>query len=127
MTVKYKVIEKTQPGIKGGGERKFYASANIAGEVTLSALIRKMERKCALKGSDIQMILKMLAESIEDALMEGKSVRLGKWCNMRVAIGSIGMLTEEEVDEKSIRDTKVVFTQGDTLNSLLKDISYEKL
>ena len=127
MTVKYKVIEKTQPGIKGGGERKFYASANIAGEVTLSALIRKMERKCALKGSDIQMILKMLAKSIEDALMEGKSVRLGKWCNMRVAISSIGMLTEEEVDEKSIRDTKVVFTQGDTLNSLLKDISYEKL
>ena len=127
MTVKYKVIEKTQPGIKGGGQRKFYASANMAGEVTLSAIVKEIERKCTMKSSDIWMILNLLADSIENALMEGKSVHLGKWCNIRVAISSKGMATEEEVDENSIRDAKVVFTQGERLESMLKNISYQKM
>ena len=38
MAIKFKVIEKGQPGVKGGGEKKFYASANITGEKTLAGL-----------------------------------------------------------------------------------------
>ncbi len=127
MTVKYKVIEKTQPGIKGGGQRKYFASANIAGEVTLSAIVKEIEQKCTMKSSDIWMILNLLADSIEKALMEGKSVHLGKWCNIRVKISSNGMASAEDVDENSIRDAKVVFTQGERLESMLKNISYQKM
>jgi len=33
MAIKFKVIERGQPGVPGGGEKKFYASAVMAGEL----------------------------------------------------------------------------------------------
>ena len=35
MAIKFKVIERGQPGVVGGGQKKFYASANVTGEKTL--------------------------------------------------------------------------------------------
>ncbi|MGV4502145.1 HU family DNA-binding protein, partial [Ornithobacterium rhinotracheale] len=32
MPIKYKVIERGQPGVKGGGDKKYYASPNMSGE-----------------------------------------------------------------------------------------------
>lgn len=31
MPIKFKVIERGQPGVEGGGQKKFYASANVTG------------------------------------------------------------------------------------------------
>ncbi len=31
MAIKYKVIQKGEPGVKGGGVKKYYASANTIG------------------------------------------------------------------------------------------------
>ncbi|MCU7542210.1 DNA-binding protein, partial [Riemerella anatipestifer] len=36
MPIKYKVIQKGQPGVAGGGEKKYYASANVVSEKTLA-------------------------------------------------------------------------------------------
>jgi hypothetical protein len=38
MAIKYKVIEKGQPGVVGGGEKKLYASASMSGQMTLNGL-----------------------------------------------------------------------------------------
>ena len=34
MPIKYKVIQRGQPGVAGGGTKKDYASANLTGEKT---------------------------------------------------------------------------------------------
>lgn len=44
MSIKFKVIEKGEPGVVGGGSKKFYASANITGEKTLAGLTRDIEK-----------------------------------------------------------------------------------
>ena len=40
MPIKYKVTEKTEPGVIGGGKKKFYALPVMNGELTLDDLIK---------------------------------------------------------------------------------------
>lgn len=49
MAINFKVIERGQPGVPGGGEKKFYASAVMAGELSLAELTKAIEKKKLLK------------------------------------------------------------------------------
>jgi len=44
MAIKFKVIERGQPGVPGGGEKKFYATAVMAGELSLAELTKAIEK-----------------------------------------------------------------------------------
>jgi hypothetical protein len=57
MAIKFKVIEKGQPGVPGGGEKKFYASANMSGEMTLNGLTKSIEKISTVSGADIRAVL----------------------------------------------------------------------
>lgn len=60
MPIKFKVIEKAQPGVAGGGEKKFYASTNVTGEKTLAGLTREIEKISTVSGADIRAVLYVL-------------------------------------------------------------------
>lgn len=38
MAIKFKTIQRGRPGVVGGGEKKYYASANVTGEVSIEGL-----------------------------------------------------------------------------------------
>ncbi len=57
MAISFKSIEKAQPGIAGGGEKKFYASPVISGETTLEDLTRYIEKVSTVSGADIRAVL----------------------------------------------------------------------
>lgn len=44
MAIKFKVIERGQPGVAGGGKKKFYANAVTAGELSLTELTKAIEK-----------------------------------------------------------------------------------
>jgi hypothetical protein len=44
MAIKFKVIERDLPDVAGGGEKKFYASAVMAGELSLAELTKEIEK-----------------------------------------------------------------------------------
>ncbi|MDY3434463.1 DNA-binding protein, partial [Riemerella anatipestifer] len=44
MSIKYKTIQKAQPGVAGGGDKKFYASPVYQGEKTLEGLTKDIEK-----------------------------------------------------------------------------------
>ena len=44
MAIKFKVVERGQPGFPGGGEKKFYASTVMAGELSLAELTKAIEK-----------------------------------------------------------------------------------
>lgn len=44
MAVKFNVIERGEPGVVGGGVKKFYASPNMSGEITLAGLTKAIEK-----------------------------------------------------------------------------------
>lgn len=126
MAIKFKVIEKGEPGVVGGGSKRFYASANLNGEKTLAGLTRDMEKRIAISNADIRSVLYALMDEITRSLAEGEAVRLGDFGSLRVNISSDGKATEQEVTAASIRAAKVIFTPGTRFKNMLSALKYEK-
>ena len=57
MSLDYKVIEKGQPGVVGGGEKKFYAHVVMGKEATIDEIVKDIEKFSALSESDIRGVV----------------------------------------------------------------------
>lgn len=126
MSVKFKVIERGQPGVVGGGEKKFYASANMSGELTLDGMTKSIEKISTVSGADIRAVLYAMVDVLQDSLADGEIVRLGELGSLRVSISSNGEDTAEKVNKNSIKSSKVVFTPGKDIKTMLKTLEYKK-
>lgn len=127
MAIKFKAIEKAQPGVAGGGEKKFYASANVTGEKTLAGLTREIEKMSTVSGADIRGVLYALVDVMVNSLGDGQVVRLGELGSLRVSISSEGMATADEVNASAIKGAKVIFTPGKDIKKMLNNLEYQKL
>ncbi len=127
MAIKYKVIERGEPGVAGGGTKKFYASANVTGEKSLAGLTRDIEKISTVSGADIRAVLYALVDTMTGALSEGQIVRLGELGSLRVSISSEGKEKEKEVTPATIKQARVVFTPGKAIKDMLETVTYEKM
>lgn len=127
MAIKYKVIERGEPGVTGGGTKKFYASANVTGEKSLAGLTRDIEKISTVSGADIRAVLYALVDTMTGSLAEGQVVRLGELGSLRVSISSEGKEKEKEVTPATIKQARVVFTPGKAIKDMLETVTYEKM
>jgi len=127
MTIKYKVIERGQPGVVGGGKKKIYASSATNGELTLDKLTKRIAQNSTVGGADIRAVLYALVEVMQDGLEEGSIVRLGELGSLRVSISSNGEEKKEDVTSHSIKNAKTLFSPGKELKKMLTTLSYEKV
>lgn len=127
MSVKFKVIERGEPGVAGGGTKKFYASANVTGEKTLAGLTKDIEKRSTVNGADIRAVLYAMVDVMVDSLADGQVVRLGELGSLRVSISSEGFATAKEVTGASVKNAKVIFTPGKDIKNMLSTLEFEKL
>ena len=127
MAIKFKVIERGQPGVAGGGTKQFYASANINGEQTLEGLTRSIEKISTVNGADIRAVLYALVDVMTDSLSDGRAVRLGELGSLRVSLSSEGRTTKEEVNASAIKNARVIFGPGKGIKNMLSALKFEKL
>ncbi|MDY3362932.1 HU family DNA-binding protein [Riemerella anatipestifer] len=126
MPVKFKVIERGQPGVSGGGDKKWYASPNMSGEKTLTDLTRDIEKISTVSGADIRAVLYALVDVMQSSLANGQIVRLGELGSLRVSFSSEGKATEKEVTANAIKQAKVIFTPAKGIKDTLATLTYEK-
>lgn len=127
MSIKFKVIERGQPGVVGGGTKQYYASANFDGEQTLEGLTRSIEKISTVSGADIRAVLYALVDIMTDSLSDGRAVRLGELGSLRVSLSSEGRATADEVNASAIKNARVIFSPGKSIKNMLLSLSYEKL
>ncbi|ATA90036.1 MULTISPECIES: HU family DNA-binding protein [Bacteroidota] len=126
MPIKYKVIQRVQPGVSGGGDKKYYATNTISGEKTLVDLTKEIEKISTVSGADIRAVLYALVDVMQSSLADGNAVRLGELGSLRVSISSDGKTSEKEVTTASIRGAKVLFTPGKDLKKMLDTLEFQK-
>jgi predicted histone-like DNA-binding protein len=126
MAIKFKVIERGQPGIAGGGEKKFYASPVMEGETNLNDLTKAIEKICTVNGADIRAVLYALVDVSVDRLSNGSIVRLGDLGSLRMSLSSEGMATAEEVKSTSVKGASVIFTPGTKIKEMLGAAKFMK-
>jgi len=110
MSIQIKAVERGQPGIAGGGARKYYASPVHGKEVSLDGLTRGMEKTSTVSGAAIRAVLYAMVEETVIGLSEGRIIRLGDLGSLRITISSEGRNTPEEVTATAVKKAGVIFT-----------------
>lgn len=126
MSIKYNVVAKPQPGIAGGGTKKWYASVKADGEVTIDELTKAIEKFSALSEADIRGVIIALENVIVDELANGKIIRLDKLGSFYPSLSSNGAATEKEFNSSLIKGAKVNYRPGKRINDALKAASFTK-
>jgi len=126
MAIKYNVIERGQPGVAGGGEKKFYASTVANGEMTLTKLTKNIEKISTVSGADIRAVVYAMVDVMRDALADGQIVRLGDLGSLRISISSNAEETADAVNANTIKAARTIFTPGKDLKETLKVLEYRK-
>ncbi|MFC0342909.1 HU family DNA-binding protein [Epilithonimonas hispanica] len=126
MSVKYKVIEKGQPGVAGGGVKKYYATSVFTGEKNLEQLTKSIEKISTVSGADIRAVLYAMVDVITEELSDSQIVRLGELGSLRLNVSSDGKDTSKDVSATAIRSTKLVFTPGKKLKEMQQTLKFEK-
>jgi predicted histone-like DNA-binding protein len=126
MAIKFKSVPRSQPGVVGGGDKKFYATAVMNGERDIDRLTKSIEKICTVSGADIRAVLYALVDvSVED-LGDGVIVRLGDLGSMRIGMSSEGRDTPEEVNASCIKKSGIIFTPGKRIKEMLENVKYER-
>ncbi len=126
MAIKIKTIERGEPGVTGGGQKKFYASPVMDGELTLAGLTKAIEKICTVSGADIRAVLYALVDVSIDSLADGTIVRLGDLGSLRISLSSEGKATAEEVTSSSVKNVSVIFTPGTRIKEMFLTAKFQK-
>jgi predicted histone-like DNA-binding protein len=127
MPINFKVVQKGQPGVVGGGEKKFYASPVLDGEMSLPEMTTAIEKICTVSGADIRAVLYALVDVAVDNLSNGTIVRLGDLGSLRPSLSSEGKATEAEVNATVIKNASVLFTPGTRIKAMLAAAKFKKV
>ena len=126
MSIKFKVIERGQPGVVGGGKKKFYASPVMDGEFDLNDITKAIDKMCTVSGADIRAVLYALVDVSIDQLAQGTIVRLGDLGSLRTSISAEGQATADAVTASTIKGASIIFTPGTRIKETLSAAKFQK-
>ncbi len=127
MSIQFKALERSQPGVTGGGVKKFYASPVRGPELSLDGLTKAIERKCTVNGADIRAVLYAMVEESAAALEDGRTIRLGDLGSLRITMNSEGRSVPENVTAQCVKKVGVIFTPGAKLQEMFKTVKLTKV
>jgi predicted histone-like DNA-binding protein len=127
MAIKYKTIERAQPGVAGGGTKKFYAAIQTDGESTIDDLVKEIEKFSALSEPDIRGVIIALENVIQTKLADSKIVRLEKLGTLYPTLSSNGKNKAEEVTQSAIRSVGVNYRPGTRIVAAMKNAGFKKV
>jgi predicted histone-like DNA-binding protein len=127
MAIKFKVIEKGQPGIPGGGVKKNYASMAIEGEDSIDELVKDIEKFSALSEPDIIGVIVALENSIQNRLANSRIVRLEKLGTFYPTLSSEGRDTAEEVNSGCVKSVGVNYRPGARIITAMQNAGFKKV
>ena len=127
MAIKIKTIERAQPGILGGGIKKYYLAPERGQEISFEGLAQTIEKACTLTKTDILAVLNALVEEAAKGLLEGKAIRLGDLGTLRISISSEGNEKPEKLGATSVRNARVLFAPGKILKKMIQKAEFAKV
>ena len=127
MSIKFKTIERSEPGVAGGGTKRFYAFAQMTGTVDIDQLTTSIEKISTASGADIRAVLYALLDVTLEELANSKIVKLGEIGSLKLSVSSDGYETADEVNADAIKKSKVLFYPGKKLREMQKTLTYQKM
>ncbi|MEQ9374026.1 MAG: HU family DNA-binding protein [Imperialibacter sp.] len=126
MSILYKAIGRTQPGVAGGGQIKYYAGIKRGREVTLREMVKEISSRSTVTTADAMAVIENFLELVPKFLRNGRTVNLGQLGSFRVNISSKGYDTPDEVGNYSIKRNKISFLPSAEMRENMGTVKYTK-
>lgn len=126
MPIQFNVVERGEPGIAGGGNKKWYAAVVLTGEATLEHLVTEIEKSSSLTEVDIRGVIIALEYAIQKELSNGKVVRLDRLGNFYPSLTSGGANSKAEFKISMIKEAKINYRPSKRIANALKLASFQK-
>lgn len=127
MSIKFNVVERGEPGVTGGGNKKWYASVKTDGEVSIDQLTKEIEKFSALSEADIRGVIIALENVIVNQIVDGKIVRMDKLGSFYPSLSSSGARTEAEFNASFIKGAKINYRPASRIIEALKVAKFTKV
>lgn len=126
MSIHYKLYQKPQPGVAGGGVKKWYANAVLDEELTVDDLVKKIEKFSSFSEADIRGIIIAVENVIKEEITKGKIIRLDVLGSFYPSLSTDGVENEEDFSPANIRSVKTIYRPGKRILEALKLVSCKK-
>lgn len=127
MAIKFKVLERgSQPGVKEA-PKKWYASVQTDGELSMGDIVKQIEKFSALSEADIHGVVIGLENVIQEALSSGKIVRLEKLGTLYPTLSSGPAETEKEFHSGLIKSVGGNYRPRKRILDAMKAAGFEKV
>lgn len=127
MAIKFSVVAKGQPGVVGGGKKKYYAQIEYGPELTMDEMVKEIEKFSSLSEPDIRGVLIAFENVMQNGFADGRIIRMERMGTFYPAISSKGEDKEEDVTASSIRDNDVNYRPGDRIKKAMTNGGYTKV
>ena len=127
MAIPYKVIERGEPGVQGGGTKKYYASAQTTGNLDIEELTEQIERISTVSGADIRAVLYGIVDVVPKLLSNGNIVQIGDLGSFRISISSEASEAAADVTAAKVKKAKILFRPGKKFSTMLKTLEYKRV
>jgi len=127
MAVKFKSVLKAEPGVPGGGVKKYYAQIVSSGIVDFDKLATLISLATTVSRTDVLAVLDALETYMNLELECGGNLHLGNFAHFRLSCHSEGVENEEDVTSHIIKNSSIVFTPGKSMEKMLKNLEYVKV
>lgn len=114
MSIQYKIVKRKSPK---DASVKFYAQSKMTGTTDLHTLARRMSKATTVTEADALAVLTELEEVLAEALLESKSVRLGKLGSFHVTLKSSGANSKDDFTHSNITKAMIRFIPSPTFKS----------
>lgn len=126
MTVNYRLIQQATPGVKGGGQYKYYARACDRQKASIDDLADLMVRRSSLSHGDILSTLYELAHIIPELLLENRTVELGELGTFSLNLKSVGADQPRVDGYRLIKGAEISFRPSPRLKQAVRTVEYTK-
>ncbi|WP_163709654.1 HU family DNA-binding protein [Mangrovibacterium lignilyticum] len=126
MSVKYRLIQQATPGIKGGGQYKYYARACERRKVTLDEIADTLSHRSSLTRGDVVATLVGLVDLIPDLLLNNNTVELGELGTFSLNLKSKGSVEPRADGFRLIDRADISFLPSPRMKKAVKNAEYSK-
>ncbi len=126
MTIKYKAVQSSEPGVKGGGNYKFYPRIYARSKLNLREISKIISSRSTLHPADILATLTALVEVIPELLLLNNTIELGDLGIFSLHIKGLAADSPYKLNSKSIKEVKIAFRPGKYVKQKLGGASFTK-
>ncbi len=127
MTIKYKVVKKSEIGVIGGGNVKYYAAATGRKMADTREICQMLAARSTVNTPDVIAVITGLSELIPELLLDGRSVYLQDIGIFSTTLVTKAEETPDEVNASSIAGLRIKFRADILMKKQMRNCSFKKV